>query len=139
MFYLVSFEPNWNLQNYDRLFLPRHSLNSSWHVSLPDHVFYSPIEYYPNYVWLYRDCFYRIIKTMDSESPDRLVLLVLFPSSNSHYIGFLHRKWVWWGQRKQRHLQHRNLQIGFIDGAFTLMSTLRWLSKNLGLRLTAPV
>lgn len=113
MFYLVSFEPNWNLQNYDRLFLPRHSLNSSWHVSLPDHVFYSPIEYYPNYVWLYRDCFYRIIKTMDSESPDRLVLLVLFPSSNSHYIGFLHRKWVWWGQRKQRHLQHRNLQIGF--------------------------
>ena len=78
MFYLVSFEPNWNLQNYDRLFLPRHSLNSSWHVSLPDHVFYSPIEYYPNYVWLYRDCFYRIIKTMDSESPDRLVLLVLF-------------------------------------------------------------
>lgn len=56
---------------------------------------------------------------MDSESPDRLVLLVLFPSSNSHYIDFLHRKWVWWGQRKQRHLQHRNLQIGFfIDGAF---------------------
>lgn len=89
MFYLVSFEPNWNLQNYDRLFLPRHSLNSSWHVSLPDHVFYSPIEYYPNYVWLYRDCFYRIIKTMDSESPDRLVLLVLFPSSNSLSIFFI--------------------------------------------------
>lgn len=119
MFYLVSFEPNWNLQNYDRLFLPRHSLNSSWHVSLPDHVFYSPIEYYPNYVWLYRDCFYRIIKTMDSESPDRLVLLVLFPSSNSHYIDFLHRKWVWWGQRKQRHLHSTGIcKSVFIDGAF---------------------
>lgn len=118
MFYLVSFEPNWNLQNYDRLFLPRHSLNSSWHVSLPDHVFYSPIEYYPNYVWLYRDCFYRIIKTMDSESPDRLVLLVLFPSSNSHYIGFLHRKWVWWGQRKQRTYSTGICKSVFIDGAF---------------------
>ena len=49
-----------NVVEEDVAFAPENlgSLNSSWHVSLPDHVFYSPIEYYPNYVWLYRDCFY---------------------------------------------------------------------------------